>query len=837
MFGSLFFSGLIALSCSSSNIYLNNINSEKSSHIDTISSNENNDNLNEEDAPAIKKRSLSGNNFALDLEFDKKLSRVDVYSNDMSLLNKSLLDNTLSLDLSTKSEFSKAELTIEMEDGTITNQSIFAYKDLTINDVFVSLHSEDDAWYLAKKYGYEELGIYDEDDIYEQYDEFARRGIEQEVTIVENDEISSASTRSINANGNTYVEGHLYWYDSSRVAHPLMYTRVDLYDSELGQNWLVEYMGTTYTDENGYYCFAFNNADGFFDFEFGGYDPMIRIYPDSKTFEVARDWIFNDWIFSFYYKCSNVVQNVSTGTTTTLNITIPYSDDDNTSKSFSIGQAMSIAQEFAHKYANMPLDKLYLDVLYPQNLVNSFSWKGIAAINEDHWNDWEVIMHEYGHYVECVMGTYGMNLIDIVFNDPTHCFYSDHLYDKRDKKFALELTWAESWATTFAMIVYDSIGLSNISFASSIYTYIDNVNSQNIDETESGEGQERAVVKYLWNLYDSNNAEDDSISLGAREFFRATLKSGIYTLNDFINYFENEYFSDISSNGQLLENSKIAPRLFPITHDFNKDNPLTIDFIPNGSFYNPNNKFDIEFYSSDQKYLTKIANIPVDVIGNRSLITYTINSTTWKNIYEQYLSKYGYVYVSVVGYHSRTPESGPFHSAFERIDLCSHAHITPEMYDFPENYCSLEESKAVETNEISFNTKRLRTGYIEDEYVVLCPRKEGYGTAYLEYDFNKSVRAIDIDLSFWSVDERYYRSDYPEARIEYWDEKSNTWVESLDLLKSNLPTDRYKQNKYSIIFDKPVKSFRIYSHFKYMTGYTDRNKGRIAIGNLDVYFA
>ena len=119
MLGSLFFSGLIALSCSSSNIYLNNINSDESSHIDTICSSESNDNLNEEDAPAIKKRALSGNNFALDLEFDKKLSRVDVYSNDMSLLNKSLLDNTLSLDLSTKNEFSKAvglSRTFYMED-------------------------------------------------------------------------------------------------------------------------------------------------------------------------------------------------------------------------------------------------------------------------------------------------------------------------------------------------------------------------------------------------------------------------------------------------------------------------------------------------------------------------------------------------------------------------------------------------------------------------------------------------------------------------------------------------------------------------------------------------
>ena len=158
------------------------------------------------------------------------------------------------------------------------------------------------------------------------------------------------------------------------------------------------------------------------------------------------------------------------------------------------------------------------------------------------------------------------------------------------------------------------------------------------------------------------------------------------------------------------------------------------------------------------------------------------------------------------------------------------------MYGFPEGYCSTAETKLVEADGADFYTTRLRTGFIEDEYINLCPRKEGYGASYLEYGFFEPVSKIDINLSFWSDDERYYAADDPEARIEYWEEDSNSWVECLDLLEANLPTDRNNQKTYTIEFEEPVLSFRIYTHFNNMTGYTDRNKGRISIGDMIVYF-
>ena len=779
---------------------------------------------------------ISSDIFELEYEFDTNISNANIISDSVILKDLEINNKLLTLQLQTNFECSKFDLNVNLNDGTNILQPVYAYKDTILNSTFVSNDSIDSAWYLAKKYGYEQEGIYDSNDIIEQYDQFASRDVEQEIEVLSNPSISPASISSFSSDGvDTKVEGYLYWKDKNNIKHPLKYSRVDLYDTEFGANFLLQPMGTTYTDENGYYSFEFDNADGFWDFEWGGYDPMIRIYPIGKTFEVAREWIFNDWIFSFYYKTSRIASNIPTGSTTQLNITIPYSTDDNTNKAFSISQAMSEAQEFANKFANMPLNKLHLNVAFPGTLT-SFSWNGFSAINQNDWNNWRTIIHEYGHYVENVMGTYGASLWEIIINNPSHYINTDHLNDKNEKEYAMELTWSEAWATVFAMIVYDNVDyLSNIPYADGIQDYISSYNNFTPSVTNSGEGQEEAIISYLWDIYDKDNESGDDIGLGTNSFFSATLRYGMYTLTDFIDYFEENYSEIISQNGQLLENNQIAPNLLPFYEKAELTRPLTIEFYPNGSSYNPNDEFDLEFLSPNGERLATSYDLNVNVTSNKTKVSYTIPYSIWELIYEK-INPYPFVYVTLAGYHSKSPKSGPYHSAYETLVVHDYAYITPEMYGFPEGYCSTAETKLVEADGADFYTTRLRTGFIEDEYINLCPRKEGYGTAYLEYDFFEPISKIDINLSFWSDDERYYVADDPEARIEYWDEDSNSWVECLDLLEANLPTDRNNQKTYTIEFEEPVLSFRIYTHFNNMTGYTDRNKGRISIGDMIVYF-
>lgn len=786
--------------------------------------------------PTLKRNQTIANNiFELEYEFDKSIVDADVFSEDLTFENVIISDKLLAFQFKASIECSKFYINANLTDNTYCSQQIYVYKDVITDRVFTSMDSIDSAWYLAKNYAYNE-NKYDSNDIIEQYDQFACRDVEQEIEVIADECHSSEELKVISSEGNTKVEDFIYWNDNHNNKHPLKYSRVDLYDSEFGSKYLLEYIGTTYTNENGYYSFIFNNADGIFDFEFGGYDPIIRIYPIGKTFEVAREWVFNDWIFSFYYKCSRIEYNIPTGSITKLNITIPYSCDDNTNKAFSISQAMCEAENFAYKYANMPLNKIHLNVAFP-GTVTSFSWNGFSAINRDDWNDWGSIIHEYGHYVENVMGTYGASLREIIINDPSHYISTDHLNDKKDKKYAMELTWSEAWATVFSMIVYDNNSFfCNISYANKIKNYINKYNAFTPSRINSGEGQEESVISYLWDIYDNDDEIGDDIGLGVYEFLYISLQEGTFTLPDFILRFEMYYNENIFNNGKLLENNQIAPEIIPFKTFANPNEPPVINFYPNGSSFNPNNEFDILFFSEDYVTIKSLFNIEVFVKENRAVASYSIKQSEWQNIYPL-LKSHDFVYVSLIGYNKTTIESGPYRSNLQKLQIAKTISVAPQMFCFPENYCSTEQEKKVIVNNTTFNTKRLRAGFIENEYINLYPRKKGFGTSYLEFGFNESVKSIDICLSFWSNDERYYPSDKPRASIDYWDESTNERNEALDLLKANLPSNRKKQKCYYIKFTKPATKFRIYSHFNEMTGYTDRNKGRISIGNMDIYFA
>lgn len=157
--------------------------------------------------------------------------------------------------------------------------------------------------------------------------------------------------------------------------------------------------------------------------------------------------------------------------------------------------------------------------------------------------------------------------------------------------------------------------------------------------------------------------------------------------------------------------------------------------------------------------------------------------------------------------------------------------ITQHDYNYEQQYFYYEKSLPITINDYTFNTKRLRTGYIEEEYIVLSPRRLDAGQAYLEYTFNDSIREIDVELTLWSTSE-YLTLETSEALIQYKDQ-NGAWVTCLDLLNDiSLSTDRTKPDNYRIVFPEDIYSFRFYIT---SSAYGDRNKGRVCIGNMSFY--
>lgn len=157
--------------------------------------------------------------------------------------------------------------------------------------------------------------------------------------------------------------------------------------------------------------------------------------------------------------------------------------------------------------------------------------------------------------------------------------------------------------------------------------------------------------------------------------------------------------------------------------------------------------------------------------------------------------------------------------------------LTQADYGFEQQYFFYEKKKSIELQKISFETTRLRCGYIEEEYIVLSPRRKDAGIAYLVYSFKSNIQQIKVDLTMWSVNEHFNTND-SNAVIQYKD-KTGNWITIVDLLNDiSLSKDRKEPNNYTIVFPKGISEFRFYCQ---STATGDRNKGRICIGNMEIY--
>lgn len=148
------------------------------------------------------------------------------------------------------------------------------------------------------------------------------------------------------------------------------------------------------------------------------------------------------------------------------------------------------------------------------------------------------------------------------------------------------------------------------------------------------------------------------------------------------------------------------------------------------------------------------------------------------------------------------------------------------------------------SNGFSFRTRRYRTGYIHNEYVVMSCVKTNITEAFIEYAFDEPIYKIEVDLSHW----REYACEWLDkdsgvAVLQTWHQRNpldlfdyDRWVTELDLLSdnTNLPRNRNYPTTYEITFSSPVYSFRFYSKINEART-SDWNRGRICIGNMKLY--
>jgi V8-like Glu-specific endopeptidase len=137
---------------------------------------------------------------------------------------------------------------------------------------------------------------------------------------------------------------------------------------------------------------------------------------------------------------------------------------------------------------------------------------------------------------------------------------------------------------------------------------------------------------------------------------------------------------------------------------------------------------------------------------------------------------------------------------------------------------------------LTFQTRRYRTGFIHDEYIVMSPIKTGITEAFIEYQFSELVGRIDVQLSHWrEYSNEWLNSDSGTAELQILN-SSNQWTQEFDLLSDTtaLPRNRQIPTTYKINFSRPVYNFRFYAKINNPTS-SASNRGRVCIGDLNIF--
>lgn len=174
--------------------------------------------------------------------------------------------------------------------------------------------------------------------------------------------------------------------------------------------------------------------------------------------------------------------------------------------------------------------------------------------------------------------------------------------------------------------------------------------------------------------------------------------------------------------------------------------------------------------------------------------------------------------------------------------------INQSDYGFMDHYPTDMRTAAFYNTHINFNhiglkTRRFRTGFIQNQYIVLSPIRDGVKYAFIEYKFTVPVFQINVELTHWrefQVELLDKNTGMAEFQVQTDADKINAkgeWMRKLDLLSdtTNLPRNRINPTIYTMNFNIPVYGFRFYAEVNQMISRNNNNRGRICIGKLIIH--
>jgi hypothetical protein len=353
---------------------------------------------------------------------------------------------------------------------------------------------------------------------------------------------------------NVSYDSPLLWTDRVGNTHPAKFLNIEWWDDDsfVGEGSSLQYLGYNPTDAAGNATFSTNEDDYGTNIEFF---TRIRAAVQDVTHVKNQLGDADPYIIRFPGGTSYVA--VAEGATASIGAVLL----DNTTDA---GTAMAITQPINYM-TNYYKNTLGANVPFCAVVYNS-SITGSAYTPADHldlrygaWGAWDVVMHEWGHHIAHSNGLDGN-------------FGGGHSVGTNNIAFAnpgpgARLAYGEALATHLALMgikegnlnaaipglpaqdlnnIYDSYQstASTTTEAHLDFRYTLEDTSQNLARSNKGEGDEGAVGRVFWDVYDTgvNNesyqpGRSDRVSFGAQKIWDAF--HGNQTFFDFWKVIEN----------------------------------------------------------------------------------------------------------------------------------------------------------------------------------------------------------------------------------------------------------------------------------------------------------
>jgi Ca2+-binding RTX toxin-like protein len=321
------------------------------------------------------------------------------------------------------------------------------------------------------------------------------------------------------------VFGNIYWTDSAGNKWPVRQANVRVMDAFIASDNAIE-VKVVKTDDQGYYEATFTNRED----NGSRRDIYIEVLADGPAHFVEDAGPFG----STYSQRTNTIFDISDGK---KEIPLTIKNQTDAERAFSVSDALYVAEVYAQAVrGNLPRK---LEVNFPINgktsYFDEFPFIG-NDLNISHRRPWawDVILHEYGHFLAKEDG------LDNFFGD-------DHIpgqssIPKIGKDKGVRLAWGEGLATYLGIaaqqVAAASKKLPNVSTAGAGDTFYDAVDADDPNDLDTnyridletklakannivsvvngqGEGDEVSVFRILWDLADNGtNETHDQIALG-----------------------------------------------------------------------------------------------------------------------------------------------------------------------------------------------------------------------------------------------------------------------------------------------------------------------------------